>query len=387
MNKNIFKSKKFIVLILLVFLVTGLAHAMEYIPRNNEFSRIANMKYPRSGHYSILLKDGRVLIIGGTTTSGGTVTTTVEIYDPLKKNFYLTDNLKGDIKEGYTATLLQDGKVLITGGVTYVESRKGSGTYLPESISILEVYDPNTNKFSIVAHMKTPRKNHSATLLPTGEVLIVGGENNKGKILRSAELYNPKTNKTRYVANTIYPHSLHSAILTKEGILITGNRNQLIEDLSKKSELYDFLNNKFIPVGELNYARVAPNLILLKNNDVLISGGTLSQQYREMVEMYDHKTQKNYVVGKFKNIRWGYSSVLLKNGKVLFTGGASPGLDIRYLNTAEIFDPNLKTFTKIKNMKDARSSHESTLLNDGKVLITGGWTGKVLKTAEIYNYK
>ena len=71
--------------------------------------------------------------------------------------------------------------------------------------------------------------------------------------------------------------------------------------------------------------------------------------------------------------RESHTATLLKNGKVLITGGHKDRhADIMIYSSAELYDPLLNTFTVTGNMTIRRHKHDATLLNDGKVLITGG---------------
>src|SRR6266516_4856196 len=80
----------------------------------------------------------------------------------------------------HTATLLPSGKVLVAGGF--------NGSYL----SSAELYDPATGSWSSTGNLTTARHGHTATLLPSGKVLVAGGDNSSG-FLSSAELYDPAT--------------------------------------------------------------------------------------------------------------------------------------------------------------------------------------------------
>jgi len=149
-------------------LVTGgdgaagaLASAEAFNP-DGSFSPVASMAFPRSRHVSVALKDGRVLVAGG-VTADSSATTSAEIYDPTSDAWQAAGAmLEG--RAGATATLLQDGHVLIAGG-------ENSGT----ASQTLEVFDPVSDSFLPAGVMSSARKDHAAALLGDGRVLVIGG--------------------------------------------------------------------------------------------------------------------------------------------------------------------------------------------------------------------
>ena len=123
----------------------------------------------RDRHTATLLQDGRVLVVGG-GGEGYASRTSVELYDPATGTFSRT----GSLKTGrwlHTATLLSDGRVLIAGGRSPNDSTYASA----------ELYDPRTGKFTSTGSMKASRQQHTATLLPDGRVLIAGGFQQKAR--------------------------------------------------------------------------------------------------------------------------------------------------------------------------------------------------------------
>jgi len=166
------------------------------------------------GESITLLNNGYVLVVGGLyiTRGGFRTLNTCEIYDPNTSKWAIADSLKID-REYHTATKLTDGRVLVTGGVSWTK----------EELTDCEIYDPKTNKWSEAAPLNIARGEHSATLLLDGEVLVTGGENYSNPTsswLKSCEVYDPVKNTWTIVDSLLVPHAYHSAILLKSGLLL-----------------------------------------------------------------------------------------------------------------------------------------------------------------------
>jgi len=158
-----------------------------------------------------LLQDGRVLIVGNAVNGDGYVEHE-ELYDPVTGTFKVTGKMHtfgfgSDIWSGHTATLLPDGKVLLAGGESEDFGR----------FSIAELYDPSTDTFTAIANMTTPRAGHTATLLPNGTVLLAGGQ---PPLSTSAEIYNPATGTFSPTGNMTTPRFRQAATLLEDGTVL-----------------------------------------------------------------------------------------------------------------------------------------------------------------------
>lgn len=391
MNKNMFKSKKFIILIVLIIVIIGLFQAQSYIPRDNEFVRTGNLQLPRFNHSAILLNDGRTFIAGGVfflkgrnfspkgKPSDGLKT---EIYNPKAGRFSIIGKMNRDHGVKPTLTLLNNGKVLILGGV-----QKDNET------NQAELFNPVSNKFEYTGSLITPRSRYfTANSLQDGRVLITGGFSEKEhvlkfQILKEAELYNPKTGKFKSTGNMVTPRWDHVSVLLNNGkVLVVGGENKA--NRLSSAELYDPKTGKFTPIGSMNYARKAPNVTLLKDGRVLISGGYDNTECVNTVEIYNPIKNSFIKYGSPRITGCTTTATLLKDGKVLFVGGAVRRyIGHKRLGTSNIYDAQTGKFTQGPETKIPHVGHTATLISDSRVLITGGkkeWGAET--RAEIYNY-
>jgi WD40 repeat protein len=229
-----------------------------------------------------------------------------EVYDPATESFTTIGNMnsrRGD----FTATLLPNGKVLVVGG-------EGSS-----ALSSAEVYDPDTRKFSRTGDMSSGRTMHTATLLPSGKVLITGGGDYQ-KPLATAELYDPATGSFSSTGSMTIARYKHAAELLPDGnVLILGGsdgrdwRGQYVS-----AEIYDTAKHTFRLAGNMNMARfkITEAVARLKTGEILIAGGG------ERCEVYDNRTGSFKLVnGQMDTPRFYSTATLLADGQVLIAGG------------------------------------------------------------------
>jgi hypothetical protein len=143
------------------------------------------MKTGRWLHTATLLQDGRVLVTGGRSPQDS-VYKSAETYDPATGTFHSAGSMH-EARQQQTATLLPDGRVFIAGGYW-----QDGQQY--RSLSSTEMFDPAAGKFRSIGSMGAPRYEHTATLLDDGRVLIAGGGdvgNSGGAGVNPAVLYQP----------------------------------------------------------------------------------------------------------------------------------------------------------------------------------------------------
>jgi formylglycine-generating enzyme required for sulfatase activity len=267
---------------------------------------------------------------------------------------------------GHTATLLSSGKVLVVGGQ--------SGTY--QYTASAEIYDPETQLWTVTGAMSTARAYHKAILLKNGMVLIVGGAQGVGEILSSAELYDPTTGTWSVTGSTSEPRSGHS-------LTILGNGKALVAGgVSNSSELYDPETGIWSRTGNLNGIRWEFPTVLLPNGRVLASGGQSDYNNRLATsEIYNPDTGLWSVANVMNFTHHNHGSVLLENGKILVTMG-----EVNASN-AELYDYTNGTWTATGTPTFARSGSTIVKLRSGSVLVSGGQNPATafLSSGELYS--
>lgn len=389
-------KKKILYLLGMILVIVALVSIVDAVrPKHNEFVRTGNMVYPRYGHKSVLLKDGRVLIIGGSKNRKS-----CEIYTPKTGKFSLVGDLSYFHDENSTATLLNNGRVLITGGVG-----ADTGT---------ELFNPQDNTFKSISNMKISIHYHTASLLPDGKVLIIGSEikqpNKYGfrpvnNNFQRAEIFDPVTNKFTFGPTTNLYRFMHHSISLPDGNILILPMDFYTEELTKNykkeislsppAEMYDAKTNKFKLLGKFvkpfNWSAtdIITNYFLLKNNKILLV--MCNDRNYVGIAIYDYQTNIIKYLYRFEDSIFYQPSnpVLLKDkDSILFMGGVNgPQPLTQAIKTTEII--NYKTLNRTKGpiMKDARYGGQSIIeLKNGDILITGGWDNNrnSAKKAELY---
>jgi Putative Ig domain/Galactose oxidase, central domain len=331
------------------------------------FKTTGSMASPRVAHTATLLNNGEVLVAGGTDANGVPLAT-AEIYDSSNGTFTLTGSMTA-ARHHFAATLLPGGKVLLTGGL----DTNGN------ALATAELYDPTSRTFSLTTgSMQFVHASHTATLLNTGKVLVIGWGN------ATAELYDPSTGTFAATGSMVEARVSHTATLLSSGkVLVAGGIGPPGTTVLAEAELYDPATGSFRQtLGNLATARQWHAANLLQDGKVLVTGGMVdnSGTATAIAELYDPTTEMfTATTASLTTARALHTATVLKDGTVLVAGGenGSP------LATAEVYNPTAGTFSTTGGMASTRESHMATQLNDGTVLVTGG-SGSGPGTAEVY---
>jgi hypothetical protein len=356
-------------------LVTGggnyLASAETYDPGSGSFSYTGSMNIARTIHAAASLASGDVLVVGGLTGFNPLSSSdTAEVYQASMGTFRRTSGNMASGRTAATATTLPTGKVLVTGGY--------AGSYLlPMALQTAELYDPATDSFSSTAQMQMARQQHTATLLASGMVLVVGGAPSG-----PAELYDPATGTFETTGAPVLPRWGHTATLLQSGkVLIVGG--YMPADLSTYtagkdrtsyavSEVYDPATGTFSPLAPDLPARANGTLTLLPTGQLLLAGGTESGVTSSSAQLFDPGRQTFSATGSLGTARSNATATVLSAGEVLLAGGKDASG--HPLKSNEYYETGTKTFTAAGALSDARFDHTATHLPNGNVLFVGGTT-------------
>jgi hypothetical protein len=344
--------------------------------------RTGSLNVARVGHAATLLPNGKVLAVGGfqavgTPPHGDVVDDpygdTAELYDPATGTWRLTGKLNFARGEGITATLLEDGNVLVTGGW----SGCTPGCAGPSKTA--EVYEAGTETWRLTGSMHVGRAHHSATLLSDGKVLVVGGG--------ASELYDPATGSW---SSAGAPHSAdryaHSATLLQDGrVLVFGGGHwdyewyatwvpettfELYEPVIDKWTQYDATAGgmPIFPGGEA---------VLLRDGIVLSAGGPnyyinyYGNPGAHDTFLFNPATLAWTRAAALGIARYGHTATVLRGDDVLVAGGSRIHNDA--VDEVERFDTRAKRWIPAGRLGMPRIGHSATLLADGSVLFAGGY--------------
>jgi hypothetical protein len=322
-----------------------------------------SMAIPRSGHAATLLFTGDVLVTGG---GRGQPDATAELYHPLTGTFTGTTGNMTEPRSGHTATLLGGlsnanrwyyGMVLIVGSVN----------------ATAELYDPARRIFSATGSMHHARTSPTATLIGTGQVLIVGGNTNSGD--QTAELYDPASGEFFDTGSTTMPRTGHTATLLDDGhVLISGGNGAAGET----AELYDPVTRSFTKTtGGMTKPRAGHTATLLEreNGSQTQNGFVLIVGTDGSADLYNPNTATFASVGGDTIPRSAFTASLQNDATVLVAGGyaTDPSCNLpNSLTAATVFTSISDAFTVTGGLNTARDTHTATVLYDGRVLVIGG---------------
>lgn len=361
------KNKKNVVvgLILVAIIAVGFYF---WSGRNGRFVLTGDTIEPRAGHTATLMQDGRVLVTGGEITGSSVIKTpsfhkilkSAEIYDPSTNKFTKTGDMTSP-RTRHAAVLLKDGRVLITGGAI-------DGKHTSEYLKLAEIYDPKTEKFTKINDMNHAWNSHNMILLPDGRVLLCSNISNL-LINSRLEIFDSNNNTFKEMPPCITTYCPDNAALLNDGTVLLASD----EFPNNRPQIFNPETRTFKYTGKMTHYRSFSTATLLKDGEVIIIGGGTRGGFAS-TEIYNPKTGLFRLAAKINQKRYGHSSILLSTGKVLVVGGDT-GMDesLRGIKSVELYDPQEDKFIKVMDMHYIREYKPTlTFLKNENVLIMGG---------------
>lgn len=331
-------------------------------------------------HTSTLLEDGRVFVTGG--RDGRLPVISCELFDPSINNGrgqWLRRTNLHERRERHTATTFPTGAIVVTGGLN------------DTPLKSCEAIDPINDVAILIPPMNEARYEHTAIYLGYGRILVAGSKNyDKG--MTSCEIFEPQefTGPTvtgtgqevlsygvwRYTGSMKVPRGRHTAtLLHDDRVLVTGGVSNYSPTTS--CEVYDKLTQRWTQVAPMNIPRTGHTATLLPDGRVIVTGGKSSMGEVASVEIFDPTAQGG--LGSWRLLRdmnvarFNHAATYHPSGVLIVTGTWVMGQGGQSSETLKI-DDSLFThaWTQVGDMLSHRSNHTSTLLHDGRVLVIGG---------------
>lgn len=322
----------------------------------------------RYDHHGCLLSDGRVLVTSGQSDVDGVFLDSARLFQA--PSTWTDAAPMNGARSVHTQTLLADGRVLVTGGRTITLLPGGGGIY--NYLNSAEIYTPATNTWTTVAPMTLARGMHRATLLTNGKVLVTGGY----PAGNSTEIYDPAANTWTAAAPMIYSRYSHAAVRLADGkVLVAATQLGSMQaeaydpatnswSIAGSPGLGGYVNQAFLlPDGRVLAFDGIPFLYtpstnswvqgawmpvavsnfgvnLLKDGRLMVTGG-LQGGMVSTVQVYDPVADAWTLDASMGKVRASHVAVTLADGRVVVAGGFSvePGMGGGATITTELYTP------------------------------------------------
>lgn len=331
---------------------------------------VNTMSDPRwAAAYTLLADGARGLIAGGYSYPADRCVASADEFDPVARRFVPCQGRLQIPRNFAQASLLPDGKVLISGGYNTVLG----------SLNTAELFDPAAQTFTLLpSRLETPRELFTATTLAGGKVLIAGGFNtHRGRTQASAEVYDPKTSEFTPTGAMLGDRFGQCAVRLADGrVLIAGGTHWFARHPGvplASAEIYDPATGMFHATrSPMAFARDRPTATLLPNGTVLIAGGQNGPNEPGLAELFEPKTETfTTVPSPMVSPRMAHSAEALPDGTVLISGGWSTALSATTGST-ETFDPKTQTFSAAPILPIGTHDQVLLVFPSGLTLAAGG---------------
>jgi N-acetylneuraminic acid mutarotase len=354
-----------------------------------------------NGTELVTLLDGTILAVGGQTNSFGTPKQ-AQLYDPITNTWSLTTGFQVGQRYLHAATVMQDGRVLITGGL------KGNSPNQNQRYAYGEIYDPATQTFT-----QTPitaggnRFYHASMLLPDGRVWIFGGQEESVE----SEIYDPISNTfTAEVVNSNVSSWWCPIVLQPSGKILVGggyqngasalytprrldgvefksatSKTTTIRPSETVTASYNITLPASVPASQLPLSLGTDGAMIvgpLTLGNQVVGPTSYGPPVEDISDLHANeleatgssvKTWAETATTKIPRER--HTVTKLQDGRVLVAGGRTAGGGFNPgLSSCELYDPNTNTWRFTGSMPAAKYGHQAVLLANGQVLVANGNT-------------
>jgi len=330
-----------------------------------QWATTGTMQSAREYNAQVRISGGKVLSVGGVDNNNAFLSS-AELYSPSTGKWTLTGAMS-EARQYFPAVVLSSGKVLVVGGLGFGNVALGSA----------ELYDPASGTWSPAGSLSVPRLAHTATLLPNGKVLVTGGCSafDCSTVTAVSELYDPTSNSWTTTGSLATARYFHTAVLLKTGkVLVVGGSGPLTS-----CELYNASTGIWSAAATLNDGRYLNTTTLLSDGKVLVAGGANGRYPTNTAEIYNPTANTWTLTGNMTNVRYAHTAALLTDGTVVVAGGIGTSISCgkdctSYIPTSkvDIFNEATGTFTAATALSQSLAFHSMTMLTSGRALENGG---------------
>ena len=331
-----------------------------WTPKTGAWNAGPSLLKARVAHASVVLPSNEILVIGGSMSAydGRAFAPFLADVEAVGLNTTTQRKPLAVARAYHTASLLPDGRVMVIGGAE-------SGG---RPLASVEIYDPQKDTWSDGPDLHVARTGHTASVLPDGSVLVVGGVDADGRLSAVAERWNPSDNTWSSAGVLAEARGFQEAtVLTNGDVLISGGARTMNGAVpgnpSALLELWRFAQARWTTAGTIPFppydhiaVRGRDDLVYLFGYNGYYGSGTLAWLPRE---------SENLTVEAAE----GSTITRLSDGRFLLAGG---GRMKEMTSAAFVYDPQANRWTSTAPMRWARTNHRALLLRDGRVLVVGG---------------
>jgi Kelch motif protein/galactose oxidase-like protein len=338
------------------------------------------MTVARAGHTATLLRSGKVLVAGGWVGSPNPqVTSSAELYDPTTGRWTVTGSMKSG-RASHAAVLLRSGKVLVVGGTAPGEDGAPPSAPPFGATASAEVYDSDSGIWTETSSLPFAGDILTAIVLQSGKVFVAPWRYGPNAVTTPAELYDPVSKSWSVIGGLIQPFGSATLLASGKVLVVNGVR------FSDAPQLYDPATGAWALAARMITNRGQHTATLLPSGKVLVVGG-VGLDTQTPAEIYDPATDMWTPTSPMSTPHdAGAEATLLPFGKVLVAGGGSGAPGPKAVDSVDLYDPATARWTASGVMATARTFFTATLLPSGALLFAGGADAGdgLFSSAEIY---